>query len=533
MKKQTLVSLLLVLMLLVFTACGGETETPAESPEAEATSAPEGGETSDLAIADDYEIAIKGEGVDIVITGADLKAMELETVETSSVSSTGEVTEVTFDGVNIATILEANGVNIADVGGLTFTAADGYVMNVPAEEYAESGAYIIVTYNDEILETPRSAVPDKRAMFWVKDLSMIELGTGGGATASETVEAAVSEVQFFFENATTLTPETLDYDGTMVESYSLQAYFDAFLPENEAEVFTLTARDGHEKTENADVFFTCYVSKLEGSEDMETNAPQYFSETLNLGMRVKQLDIIEAGTTAIYFGTETDVATLLETLGMTGYAEYNFIASDGYETLIPVEAIEFGMIYPDEEEGYIRASFDGYDFGDAKGGGKVKYLASIAPVGEKIGAPEGGMVESGVVEETSAPISGALLTITVGGETVGITEEDFMALPQVEHEISRTNSFGETVVGTYKGVHWTEIANFAGADAESTITVIASDGYEIKLTPDMLNDEQSMFALYQDGEYIESDGDGRVWFAVSENFTANNWAKFIVSIIVD
>ncbi len=526
MKKHTLLSLALVLLMLVFAGCSSETDAPEESPVASAEVSPEA--STEGGLADDYEIAIKGEGVDIVLTGADMKAMELETIETTSLDSKGESSEIVFEGISIAKVLEENGINLADVGGLTFTAADGYVMNVPADEYAETGAYIVLTFNGEVLETPRSAVPEKRAMFWVKDLSMIEIGAGEAAAASEEM---VAEVQFFFENATTLTPETLDYDGTMVESYSLQAYFDAFLPENETEVFTLIARDGHEKTENADVFFTCYVSKLEGSEDMETNAPQYFSETLNLGMRVKQLDLVKAGSTAIYFGTETDVATLLDTLGINGYSEYKFIASDGYETVIPGDAIEFGKIYPDEEEGYIRAEFEGYDFGDAKGGGKVKYLASIVPSGELVSG-ETVSEEAGEEVETEA-VEGALLTITVGGEAKAITEEDFMALPQLEHEISRTNSFGETVVGVYKGVHWSEIANFVGADPESTITVIASDGYEIKLTPDMLNDPQSMFALYQDGEYIESDGDGKVWFAVSENFTANNWAKYLVQIVID
>jgi hypothetical protein len=82
-------------------------------------------------------------------------------------------------------------------------------------------------------------------------------------------------------------------------------------------------------------------------------------------------------------------------------------------------------------------------------------------------------------------------------------------------------------------VHWTEIAKLIGVDASSDITVVASDDYEAAITSDVLNDADSLFALYQDGENIQSEGDGRVWFCASENFTANNWTKFIVKIVIE
>ncbi len=102
----------------------------------------------------------------------------------------------------------------------------------------------------------------------------------------------------------------------------------------------------------------------------------------------------------------------------------------------------------------------------------------------------------------------------------------------IEQEISRTNSAGETSTGTYKGVAWSELANFAGVDVDSTIGAVASDGYEIELTSDMLNDPQSMFALYENGEPIESQDGGEVWFCAGEAFSANNWAKYLVELKV-
>ncbi len=136
--------------------------------------------------------------------------------------------------------------------------------------------------------------------------------------------------------------------------------------------------------------------------------------------------------------------------------------------------------------------------------------------------------------DSSATETVAFLTVTAGGDSYLISKEDFEALPMVEHEISRTNSKDETHVAVYKGVKWAEIANFVGIPADAaTVIAVASDGYEVAITADMLADEQSMFALYEDGEPIESQDGGEIWFAAGEAYTANNWAKYIVELKVE
>ncbi len=112
-------------------------------------------------------------------------------------------------------------------------------------------------------------------------------------------------------------------------------------------------------------------------------------------------------------------------------------------------------------------------------------------------------------------------------------EEDFLALPQTERFLSRTNSHGITTEGTFTGVEWSALADIIGFDAKNSATLVASDGFEVIMTSMYLNEDESMFALYQDGEYIRSKDNGRIWFCVGETFTANFWVKYIEKIIID
>ncbi len=527
-KKLVLTVVCIVLALALFCSC-----SPAEqiAPEAEQTVAPSESPSEEASALPATSLEIKGEGIELTLSPEEMMALPMETFDTTNVSSTGEVSDVTVTGFSLEELLVQNGTSLAEMGTITFNSADGYVTSVAKEEYADVGIFMIFEEEDGTMMGPRSCLPGKRAMYWAKDVVSIELGAATGEAGGEESETAtVSSIQFFFENATQMTPADIDVDGTSYPFYSLSEYFETYVGELPTAALSLVAKDGYVKTETPDVFNTASVSMLEGSDMVETHAPYYYSADMSAGMTVKQLDYVISGDTAIYFGKETDVQTLLEATGTLGATEYKFIASDGFETVVPADAIEFGKIYPDEEEGFIRAEFEGYDWGDTKGGGTVKYLSEIVPVGLS-GATSQESEESSEGAEESEGVE--LLKCFVGDERVTITEEQFMALPQVEMEISRTNSFDETTVGTYKGVHWTELAKAIGADPDTSATVVASDDFEMVISSEILNDPGSMFALYQDGEYIESEGDGRVWFCASENFTANNWAKFVVKIVVD
>ncbi len=127
----------------------------------------------------------------------------------------------------------------------------------------------------------------------------------------------------------------------------------------------------------------------------------------------------------------------------------------------------------------------------------------------------------------------SMVLFTVEGANVSsMTLGEYLALEQMTVTLSRTNSHGETFTGTYEGVHFTTLKDALGIGDFSSIELEASDGYTMVYTADILEDADSVFAVIQDGAAIESEGDGHMWFCGSENFTANNWCKYVVKITV-
>lgn len=507
MKRRLLSFVIAVLLLFVLFGCSNTSDTNDFGNGAQITT----------------DLSVTGSDVDLTITADQMNTIAVETLSCTNVDSNGDVAEVEVIGFDLLAYLEGQGVDLSTVTSMNLIASDGYQMAVPQETYAENGMYIAVALDSEYITTPRSCLPDQRAMYWVRDLVSIELVSG--EASDDTTVSGVTQVKFFREISSGTNGETLDNRGYDVTAYSLNAFFQQYMDAVPTSPVTMKALDGFEKTETADVFLSCYVT-YEAEEGLEDELPLYFSVTLSDGMRVKQLDTVVAGSEAVYFGSETSVSDLFATIGMEEADSYQFIASDGYVTEIPADAIQYGQIFADDEDGFIRTSFEGYDWGEAAGGGKVKYLTSIvANVSE---------TESSSESNDSASANDAtLLKCFVGDTKFTMTEADFLALPQITVTLTKTNSKGESTTGAYSGVHWTDIADFLDIDSDVSVTFVASDDYESAITSEILNDPDSLFALHQDGDYIESEGDGRVWFCASENFTANYWVKYITKVVVD
>ncbi len=361
MRKITKTILLAVLLLVSLAACN-TTQDTIDSPQS-------------AGLAEDAILEISGEGLSVTLNSEEMNSRELETFTCDHIDSNGDVTQVTVSGFSLDVILSENGMSLSDTASLNFVGSDGYIMSAPAEEYIDNGVYILLNYEGDGLSYPRSCIPDKRAMYWVRDLVRIEI-TSGNEDVDDLNEGQVNRIGIFREGVAAFEGEQLNNFGFTVTSYSLKDYYEEYIGTLPKEPLTMIARDGFKKTETSEVFFQNYVT-YEAEQGEEEDLPLYFSETISDGMRVKQLDYVISGSEAVYFGTGVTVTELFETVGMAEAESYIFIASDGYETVIPADAVEYGLIYTDEEKGYIRASFDGYDWGDAKGGGKVKYLLTI------------------------------------------------------------------------------------------------------------------------------------------------------------
>lgn len=499
--KKTL-SLFLGMMMavaVVFTGCS--------------TSQQSSGTTA--ALKDDAVVEIVCEDTTITLTKDDLLSREQVSIETTNIDSKGDVSEVRAKGISLSKILEENGFDLYSSSSVNMTASDGYVMNAPVTEYKDEDIYLLLSLNDEELEYPRSAIPGKRSMYWVSLLTKVEVlfgETSQGTTTGTSTLGNVTEIQMFAENVNSMTAQTLKDGSEEVSAYSLQEYFDAYLDGECADNLVMKASDGFEKTETKDVFLSAFVT-FEGED-----APHYFSETMKPGMTVKQLEVAISNNTAVYFQTEKSLKELFNFVDMADADNYDFIASDGFTTTIPKEAIEYGKVYL--EDGVLRTSFEGYDLSNVKGKGSVKNLSKIVVSQVKN--------ETGDTEKTED----AFLTVTANGKSYPLTKDEILSLEQIEKTLSKTNSKGETTTGTYKGVHWSVLAEHLGISADATIKCVASDGYEVVLTSDIINDPDSLFALYENGEEIKSSENGYVWFAASENFTANNWAKYVVEVVV-
>lgn len=462
---------------------------------------------------------IIGNGIEISLTAEQMLGRNQDTFRCENIDSSGNISEVVITGFSLNHLLAEHGIDIAKVASINFVAADGYVMAAPAEVYAEVPVYIMLKRDGQDLDYPRSCIPNQRSMYWVKNLAKIVLVSDESLALQE--EIKVQKTSFFREAINSLEAVPQYNRGHQAASYSLRTYFEQFANAVPEFPVTMMALDGFEKTETAEVFLANFVT-LDPGPGQEADLPLYFSEEISLGMRVKQLNIVISAADAVYFGSQISVAELFRLVDMDQAESYHFIASDGYVTEIPAAAIPFGTIYPDEKKGYTRAQFEGYDFAGAAGDGKVKYLLAIEA--------------SNLVAAWPRPPENAhsetLLTFE-GAKVEQMTWEEFLALEQITVTLTRKNSKGKTTTGTYTGVHWKVLARAIGAEDAKSVKAIASDGFEQAYPLDLLEDPNSLFALYKDGEFVtEEEANGQIWFCGSEAYTANYWTKFIAKIVV-
>ncbi|MEG1806079.1 MAG: hypothetical protein RR327_06795, partial [Clostridia bacterium] len=271
MKKILSLVLIIALVLSLFVGCGNS--------------------TAQSGLDKNSSLEISGMGIDEKYDSAALAKMKLQEITCKTTSSSGETKTVTVKGFSLKDILKAKNVELKNVPSVNLIASDGYIMNATAAEYGNSDIYVLLEYEGELLDEPRSCIPDKRTMYWVKNLSKIELVKGEVEKLAE-----VSEIGLFVEGKNGLTAEKIDNRGEKVDAYSLKAYFEKTFGKTQKESLKLIALDGFEKNETADVFFKNYVSTAVDKKD----APLYFSDKISDGMRVKQLDMVIGNGVAVY-----------------------------------------------------------------------------------------------------------------------------------------------------------------------------------------------------------------------------------------
>ncbi|MBQ3520390.1 MAG: molybdopterin-dependent oxidoreductase [Firmicutes bacterium] len=135
--------------------------------------------TDDIDISgyDDMTLTLTGvEDEDIVLTVADLKAMDCKTIKTESTSD--KIGEVKATGPWLDTVLEQYGCTQADFKSIKFYGSDEYDAKLYTEYLAEHPIMLAYGINGEPLDEEtkpvRVIIRDSDSAYWVRMVTKIE-----------------------------------------------------------------------------------------------------------------------------------------------------------------------------------------------------------------------------------------------------------------------------------------------------------------------------------------------------------------------
>ena len=135
--------------------------------------------TDDIDISgyDDMTLTLTGvEDEDIVLTVADLKAMDCKTIKTESTSD--KIGEVKATGPWLDTVLEQYGCTQADFKSIKFYGSDEYDAKLYTEYLAEHPIMLAYGINGEPLDEEtkpvRIIIRDSDSAYWVRMVTKIE-----------------------------------------------------------------------------------------------------------------------------------------------------------------------------------------------------------------------------------------------------------------------------------------------------------------------------------------------------------------------
>ena len=156
-KKIFALMVVIIMSLTVMTGCG----------------------TDDIDISgyDDMTLTLTGvEDEDIVLTVADLKAMDCKTIKTESTSD--KIGEVKATGPWLDTVLEQYGCTQADFKSIKFYGSDEYDAKLYTEYLAEHPIMLAYGINGEPLDEEtkpvRVIIRDSDSAYWVRMVTKIE-----------------------------------------------------------------------------------------------------------------------------------------------------------------------------------------------------------------------------------------------------------------------------------------------------------------------------------------------------------------------
>lgn len=335
---------LLAAFMLIFVSCSSRTQNDTT---ASAT-------TAKTAATD--KLVIKGlTDKDIEISTDELKTMKQAEKQATAVDSAGKETDYSIKGPLFDDVLKKYGKSQKDLKGIRLNAGDGYSIEVPEDVLKNRDIILALELNGKELDGSskpvRAVVPDERAMYWVRNLTNIEI--------LKSVERPKTERIIFIETASGLIPvQDYDYYDSKDKAFKTGDILYKFKGSSDTDNLFLKAADKLEKNETKDNFLKGYI-KITGSD-----SPAFVSDILPTGMHVKNLlwfsyggDMYFSASKSLTFFSETSIdgkngvmlQDIVKEAGLTSSDKYVLTGADGYTAEIDAKDLENGLIYTDDK----------------------------------------------------------------------------------------------------------------------------------------------------------------------------------------
>lgn len=305
---------------------------------------------------------------DIKVTVDEIKKLKIVNEDAISISSTGEETKQNVSGGLLEELLEKHGISQTELVSIRITAVDGYSMEIPSEVLKNRDIILAYEIDGEPLfedsKPIRIVVPGERAMYWIRNVSTIEI------TEEETVASEQVEKVIIFDAAiVNLDKQDYVYYEDIDKAIKTNDLLNEFVPEGEKQVF-IKAADGLQRNETREIFEDAFI-RVNGKE-----SPMFLSPDIPKGMHVK--DILWFSSEKVAFLTmdkaletyskstiQGDIEGIslkeaLEDIGLKQGDTYIFIASDEYSIKMSKDDTNKGILYK-SNDGSTRVSFDGLD----------------------------------------------------------------------------------------------------------------------------------------------------------------------------
>lgn len=535
--SKKLMYILMATLMMVLAGCNNATTSeqiydattaaPETSAEAQAST------QEDAMLTYDGDLKFTGLSNDFSVAYNDIYAMASVDAEVKHISSSGEEFNQSVTGVLLEDILQLNGTTKMDYTGIRFVAEDGYAVTVPADIFMDKDVILAWAFDGENLDAKkmplRVAINDVRSMYYVSNLVEIAFVMGDAEAAPNMGNTLVLMESAF---TTMETEEFMYYDSndTAVNAKDLMKAFTT----TKGDEVAFVAVDGYEKTETYDVVKEGFI-KINGED-----APLFTGDGLPKGMNVKyilKMAVADATFVSVNSGIEAletvefdgdsgvNLGALVKMAGLVADT-YTITATDGYTKEVTQADLDMGMAYVNNSA-TVTIKFND----DDPKSSKVKNALTITATSSVKGLETADETKD---EPSSEEMTEDGWLVTFEGLSDGAFDmtmaraEKASKIPMVELHTEHTKN-DEKQINDWQGYKVLDILSWLKVEDFDSLIIVASDGYEMALTKDMIDDE-TILAHSKNGQAL-SDPDNMVQLVQNTEF-ATSWVKGVAKIIV-